>query len=65
MQGGVNSVAVYDNLMVIAVANQQKQLPGYLVFYTINAQAEVTFNTIKPAGALPDNVVFLLMVKLS
>ena len=56
--GGVNSVAVYDNLMVIAVANQQKQLPGYLVFYTINAQAEVTFNTIKPAGALPDNVVF-------
>ena len=31
--GGVNSVAVYDNLMVIAVANQQKQLPDFFIFF--------------------------------
>lgn len=52
--GGINSVAVSDGLVAVAVENINKQANGWIAFYTTlgNYVGSV------PAGALPDMVTF-------
>lgn len=52
--GGVNSVAVYDGLVAVAVEANNKTMPGSVVFFNTDGdfQAEVM------VGALPDMVTF-------
>lgn len=52
--GGVNSVAVYDGLLAVAVENDNKQLPGAVAFFDTDG----TFQNVIVAGALPDMVTF-------
>ena len=57
--GGVNSVAVYGNLLAVAVESKNKQDNGVVSFYTLDpvtGQASHLKNVA--VGALPDNVVF-------
>lgn len=52
---GVNSVAIYKNLIAVAVESNPKQDPGSVAFY--DATSLTRLNTV-PAGALPDMVTF-------
>jgi hypothetical protein len=52
---GVNSVAVYKDLVAVAIESDPKQDPGSVVFY--DATSLALLNTV-PAGALPDMVTF-------
>ncbi len=52
--GGVNSVAVHDGVVAIAVENDNKQADGWAAFYTT---AGDYLNHV-PAGALPDMITF-------
>jgi len=56
--GGINSVAVHDDLMAVAVENDDKQANGVIAFYTLDNAGTATFLKSVAAGALPDNVVF-------
>jgi DNA-binding beta-propeller fold protein YncE len=52
--GGINSVAVSDGLVAIAVENDDKQANGWVVFYDTDGNPLASV----PAGALPDSVAF-------
>ncbi len=57
--GGINSVAVYGNLLVVAVEHNNKQDNGVVAFYRLDAVTGDTTHLHNVAvGALPDNVVF-------
>ena len=57
--GGINSVAVYGNLLAVAVEHNNKQSNGVIAFYRLNeVSGEATHLHNVAAGALPDNVVF-------
>ena len=56
--GGINSVAVHDNLLAVAVEHDDKQASGFIAFYELDNQGKATFIKSVPAGSLPDNVVF-------
>lgn len=56
--GGVNSLAISGDLMVIAVAADNKQADGAVLFYTLDAQGDGTFVKAVKVGALPDMVTF-------
>ena len=51
--GGVNSVAVREGLVAIAVENDDKQANGWVAFY----DTEGVFLGVVEAGPLPDSVV--------
>jgi hypothetical protein len=52
--GGINSVAVQDGLVAVAVENANKQANGWVVFYDTDGNP---LHSV-PAGALPDSVAF-------
>jgi len=52
--GGVNSVAVRDGIVAVAVEHDNKQANGWVAFYDTAG----TFLNSVPAGALPDMVTF-------
>jgi len=52
--GGVNSVAVKNGMVAIAVENDDKQANGWIAFYNIRGQ----YLGSVEAGALPDMVTF-------
>ncbi|KAA9131458.1 alkaline phosphatase [Marinihelvus fidelis] len=52
--GGVNSVAVRDGLVAIAVENDDKQANGWAAFYNTDGE----FLSAVGAGALPDAITF-------
>ncbi len=52
--GGINSVAVSDGLVAIAVENSNKQANGWIAFYTTQGN----YVGSVAAGALPDMVTF-------
>ncbi|MCA9975635.1 MAG: choice-of-anchor I family protein, partial [Anaerolineales bacterium] len=52
--GGANSVAVYGDMVAVAVANADKQADGFVYFYEISG----TFITSVTVGALPDMITF-------
>ncbi|HET6566243.1 MAG TPA: hypothetical protein VFG52_12590, partial [Xanthomonadales bacterium] len=54
MAGSVNSVAVHDGLVAIAVEHSNKQANGWTAFYDVTG----TYLAAFPAGALPDMVTF-------
>lgn len=54
--GGVNSIAIHDDVMVIAVAANVKQDNGVVLFYTLDQQGQGTYIKAVEVGALPDMV---------
>ncbi len=56
--GGVNSIAIHDDLLAIAVAADSKQDNGAVLFYSLDAMGEGTFINAVEVGALPDMVTF-------
>ena len=52
--GGVNSVAIYNGILALAVENDNKQANGFIVFYNTQGQ---WLNKVE-VGALPDMVTF-------
>ncbi|MGK2234655.1 choice-of-anchor I family protein [Colwellia polaris] len=56
--GAVNSIAIKDDLLAIAVEGEVKQTSGAILFYSLNALGEGTFIKAVEAGALPDMVTF-------
>lgn len=52
--GGVNSVAVHDGIVAIAVENENKQLNGKIAFFN----TQLKFLSAVEVGALPDMVTF-------
>lgn len=52
--GGVNSVAVHDGVLVAAIANMTRTLPGAAVFFDTDG----TFISQVTVGALPDMITF-------
>jgi hypothetical protein len=56
--GAVNSIAIKDDLLAIAVEGEVKQDHGVILFYSLNYSGEGTFIKAVEAGALPDMVTF-------
>lgn len=56
--GNVNSIAIFDNLLAIAVAAKTKTDNGAVLFYQLDPQGKGTFVHAVKAGALPDMVTF-------
>lgn len=61
--GGVNSLAIYDNLLAVAVERadtlgNSKQGNGVIAFYLLNDTGTAVYQHAVEVGALPDNVVF-------
>ena len=57
--GGVNSVAIYGDLLAVAVENDSKQSNGIVAFYRLDATTgAATHLSNVDVGALPDNVQF-------
>lgn len=56
--GAVNSIAIKDDLLAIAVEGQVKQNNGAILFYHLSALGEGTFIKAVEVGALPDMVTF-------
>ena len=56
--GGINSLAISNDLLAIAVQNDDKQAAGAVAFYGLDQNGTATFQKAVIAGALPDNVVF-------
>lgn len=54
LSGGVNSIAVHDGLVAVAVENASKQANGWVAFYNTDGE----FAGQVEAGALPDAVTF-------
>jgi hypothetical protein len=58
MLGEANSIAIYGDLLALAVANENKQALGAVLFYTLDAMGQGTFVKAVEVGALPDMVIF-------
>lgn len=56
--GAVNSIAIKDDLLAIAVEGEVKQASGAILFYSLNTLGEGTFIKAVEVGALPDMVTF-------
>ncbi|MGY0219893.1 choice-of-anchor I family protein [Endozoicomonadaceae bacterium StTr2] len=56
--GAANSVAVKGDLLAVAVENKNKQQPGIVAFYQLQAEGEAQFSNYVTVGALPDMVTF-------
>ena len=56
--GGANSIAVMDNMLAIAIAADNKQANGAVLFYTLDSAGQGTFVKAVEVGALPDMLTF-------
>ncbi|WP_051786486.1 choice-of-anchor I family protein [Endozoicomonas numazuensis] len=56
--GAANSVAVYGDLLAVAVENSNKQKKGVIILYKLDAEGGAVFSDYKVVGALPDMVSF-------
>ena len=56
--GAANSIAIFDNILAIAVEAANKTHNGVVLFYTLNNQGEGSFIKAVKVGALPDMVAF-------
>lgn len=56
--GGANSIAIHGDMLALAVAADNKQDNGAVLFYTLDAMGAGTFVKAVEAGALPDMVTF-------
>jgi len=57
--GGVNSVAIFGNLLAVSVEDKYKQNNGVIAFYNLDATTgAASYVSNVAVGALPDNVVF-------
>ncbi|MGQ8365155.1 choice-of-anchor I family protein [Glaciecola sp. 1036] len=56
--GGANSIAIYGDMLAIAVEAESKVEDGAVLFYTLDALGQGTFVKAVKAGALPDMVTF-------
>ena len=59
LSGGINSIAIYGNLLAVAVQNENPQANGVVVFYSLNTlTGAASYINYVQVGALPDSVVF-------
>jgi DNA-binding beta-propeller fold protein YncE len=56
--GDANSIAIYGDLLALAVANDNKQASGAVLFYSLDAIGQGTFIKAVAVGALPDMLIF-------
>lgn len=56
--GGANSIAISDDLLALAVAAQDKQAAGAVLFFNLDATGAGTLVKAVKVGALPDMVTF-------
>ena len=56
--GAANSIAIYQNILAIAIEATEKTDSGAVLFYQLNNQGEGTFIKAVKVGALPDMVKF-------
>lgn len=56
--GAINSIAIKDDVLAIAVEGKVKQDNGAILFYSLNELGEGTFIKAVEVGALPDMVTF-------
>ncbi|WP_372626010.1 choice-of-anchor I family protein [Arsukibacterium sp.] len=56
--GEANSIAIYGDLLAIALAAPVKTNNGVVLFYTLNAMGEGSFIKAVSVGALPDMLTF-------
>jgi DNA-binding beta-propeller fold protein YncE len=56
--GDANSIAIYGDMLAIAVAADNKQENGAVLFYTLDNTGQGTFVKAVMAGALPDMLTF-------
>lgn len=56
--GEANSIAIYGDMLAVAVAAPQKTDIGAVLFYSLSATGSGTFVKAVAAGALPDMVAF-------
>lgn len=55
--GGANSLSIYNDLLAIAVANEDKQAEGVVLFYRLDSASPELFTAVE-VGSLPDMVMF-------
>ena len=55
--GGPNSLAIYDDMLAVAVAAKNKQANGVILFYSIGEEKPSLIKGVS-VGALPDMVTF-------
>lgn len=58
MLGAANSIAIFENMLAIAVEATDKTQAGAVLFYRLNAQGAGTFVKAVKVGSLPDMVTF-------
>ncbi|WP_232849825.1 choice-of-anchor I family protein [Bowmanella yangjiangensis] len=56
--GEANSIAIYDDILAIAVAGKEKTATGAVLFYTLDGTGQGSFIKAVAAGALPDMLTF-------
>jgi DNA-binding beta-propeller fold protein YncE len=56
--GDANSIAISGDLLAIAVANENKQASGAVLFYSLDAMGQGSFIKAIGVGALPDMLTF-------
>lgn len=56
--GALNSIAIHNNILALAVEGATKQMPGAVLFYTLDALGDASFTKAVKVGALPDMVTF-------
>ncbi|GGD68156.1 choice-of-anchor I family protein [Lacimicrobium alkaliphilum] len=56
--GEANSIAIFEDMLAIAVAGSEKTAIGAVLFYQLDALGEGTFVKAVAAGALPDMLTF-------
>lgn len=56
--GDANSIAINGDLLALAVANDNKQADGAVLFYTLDMMGQGTFIKAVAVGALPDMLTF-------
>ncbi len=56
--GVANSIAIYGDMLAIAVEAEVKTAPGAVLFYSLDTMGQGTFVKAVQVGALPDMVTF-------
>lgn len=56
--GEANSIAIYNDLLAIAVAGKEKTATGAVLFYSLDGTGQGSFIKAVAAGALPDMLTF-------
>jgi DNA-binding beta-propeller fold protein YncE len=56
--GDLNSIAIHNDMLALAVAAESKQANGAVLFYTLDVMGDASFVKAVQVGALPDMLTF-------